>query len=230
MPQSSLIPAGPRPGPAARHRRLRTGLAVALMLAAGASRAQSVELVRAYQNFEIAKAENKLAQALSYGDDALRLQVAQDSDAQDRIKLLCSLGEYAAQAGEDARALQYYERALEQQQAALGSDHPDLVPILTALAELHARAADYADAETILKRILSIEQAAYGEPHPYVVAALERLRDIYQTAGDTDAVANTEEKLRTQEAQLRAGNAAKRGLAPVKGGVVVGSNRLPSER
>jgi esterase/lipase superfamily enzyme len=225
MPQSSLIPAGPRPGPAARHRRLRTGLAVALMLAAGASRAQSVELVRAYQNFEIAKAENKLAQALSYGDDALRLQVAQDSDAQDRIKLLCSLGEYAAQAGEDARALQYYERALEQQQAALGSDHPDLVPILTALAELHARAADYADAETILKRILSIEQAAYGEPHPYVVAALERLRGIYQAAGDTDAVANTEEKLRTQEAQLRAGNAAKRGLAPVKGGVVVGSNR-----
>ena len=155
----------PGPGPAALRKRLRTGVAVALMLAASVSRAQSVELVRAYQNFETAKAENKVAQALSYGEDALRLQVADDSDAQDQIKLLCSLGEYAAQTGEDTQALQYYERALEQQQAALGTDHPDLVPILTALAELHAKAGDYADAAAILQHILSIERAAYGEHH-----------------------------------------------------------------
>ena len=113
MPQSTLTDVGPRPGPAALRKGLRTGLAVALMLAASVSRAQSVELVRAYQNFETAKAENKVAQALSYGEDALRLQVADDSDAQDQIKLLCSLGEYAAQTGEDTQALQYYERALE---------------------------------------------------------------------------------------------------------------------
>jgi esterase/lipase superfamily enzyme len=195
------------------------------MLAAGVSRAQSVELVRAYQNFEIAKADNQVAQALNYGEEALRLQVADDSDAQDRIKLLRSLGEYAAQAVEDARALQYYERALEQQQAVLGPDHPDLVPILTALAELHARAKDYAAAEEILKHIVSIEQAAYGENHPYVVAALERLRDMYQIAGDTDAVTDTEGKLRAAQAQARAQAANKRALAPIKGGVIVGSNR-----
>jgi len=224
MPQSSLIHGGPRPGPAAPRKPLRTGLAVALMLAASICHAQSVELVRAYQNFETAKAQNKVAQALSYGEDALRLQLADDSDAQDQIKLLCSLGEYAAQAGEDTQALQYYERALEQQQAALGADHPDLVPILTALAELHAKAGDYPDAEAILQRIVSIERAAYGEHHQYVVSTLARLRDIYQAAGDTDAVARTEAQLRI-EAQLRAEAAAKRSLAPVKGGVLVGSNR-----
>jgi esterase/lipase superfamily enzyme len=195
------------------------------MLAASVSRAQSVELVRAYQNFESAKAGNKVARALSYGDDALRLQQAQDSDAQDQIKLLCSLGEYAAQAGEDTRALHYYERALQQQQAALGSDHPDLVPTLTALAELHAKARDYLDAEAILQRILSIQQTVYGEQHPYVVSTVGRLRDIYQAAGDTDGVARAEEELRDDEARQRAEAAAKRGLAPVKGGVVVGSNR-----
>jgi esterase/lipase superfamily enzyme len=218
MPQSRLVNISPMP----RRAALCMAFAASMLLCA-ATHAQTVDLVRAYQNFESAKAEHRVAQALSYGDDALRLQQAQDGDPQDQIKLLCALGEYAAQSGEAARAQHYFERALRLQQAAQGPEHPDLVPILTALSDLHAKAQHYAQAAAYLERIVRIERAAYGENHPYVVSSLGTLREMYQAAHDTDNAMRI-------AAQLRLQAMAKRNLAPVNGGVIVASNHYRFNR
>jgi len=218
MSQSRLVNALLTPQPGAVRNAWRIVFAGIFLLTAVLSRAQSADLVRAYQSFESAKADNDVAEAFRDGEDALRLQDVQDRDPQDLIKLLMGLGDYAAQVGEDARAQQYYGRALAQQEAALGPDHPELVPILDALAELHAKAKRYTDALAVLQRILSIQRAAYGEHHQYVVSTLGRLRDVYQAMDDSDAVKRT-------DAQLRAEAIAKRSLTGVQGGVIVGSNR-----
>jgi esterase/lipase superfamily enzyme len=218
MPPSRLVNADATPGLAAVRNRLRIALAGTLLLTATPALAQSVDLVSAYQSFETAKAENKVAEAIKYGDTAVRLQEAEHGDPQDLIKLLTSLGDYAAQVGQDTQALQYYERALQQQQATLGPDHPDLVPILTALADLHVRAKRYTDAEQVLQHILSIERAAYGEHHQSVVPILVTLRQVYQAADDPEGVTRI-------DAQLRAESTAKRSLSGSKKGFLVGSNR-----
>src|ERR1700689_726577 len=74
--------------------RLRVkGRACALLLLAPAIvAAQSADLLRAYKNFETAKAANKVADALKYGDDALTL-TEEAGDKRGLVELLCNLGE-----------------------------------------------------------------------------------------------------------------------------------------
>lgn len=57
--------------------------------------AQSADLVRSYRDFESAKAEHKVADALRYGNEAVRL-TEQAGDTQQLGELLRSLGDYAA--------------------------------------------------------------------------------------------------------------------------------------
>ncbi len=172
-------------------------LVLSIALVPSPTRAQSADLVRSYQNFEAAKAANKVDDALKYGDEAVKL-TEQGGDQQTLIELLRNLGDFAAQSGQDVKAAGYYTRALNLQEAALGPNHPDLVPVLTALADLHVKAKRYADAAALEQRILGIERQVYGQQHENVLATQNKLREIYRAAKDTDAIA----RLDAEAAQL----------------------------
>lgn len=185
-------------------------------VAPGAGIAQSVDLVKTYQNLEAAKTSGKTDEALKYGNDAVALAEA-SGDRQNLVALLKSVAEYAATAGHAEVAASYYERAIAIQEKDLGVDHPDLVPTLTALAQLRADAARYADAAVLEERILAIERAAYGERHENVLATLGRLRHLYQTANDAPALARI-------DTQLQAA-ATTRGSLPAPGGLAGKNHR-----
>jgi esterase/lipase superfamily enzyme len=221
-------------------RRFAREIACALLLLASAAvLAQSTDLLRAYKNFETAKAANKVTEALKYGDDAVRL-TEQGGDQQSLIELLRNLGDFAAQAGLDQSAAHYYERALALQETLLGRSHPDLVPVLTALAELHLKAKRYSDAAALEQRILGIERQAYGEQHENVLATLNKLREIYGALNDGESVARIDAQL---QARLQPpAPAGHRELPPVPGAgrrykqnqgfatvkVFYGTNRTPT--
>jgi esterase/lipase superfamily enzyme len=198
----------------------------ALALAAPAMvLAQSADLLRAYQNFEAAKAANQVPEALKAGNDAVKL-TEEGGDKHGVVELLRDLGDFAAQAGEDRPAAEYYERALALQESALGPDHPDLVPVLTALANLKLKDKRYSDAAALEQRILNIERQAYGEHHANVLATLNKLREIYRAGGDVAAAARI-------DAQVQAWApppppppppAGERGLPGIPGGIA-GANR-----
>jgi len=164
---------------------------------------QSADLVRSYKDYEAAKAAHKVADALKYGNEAVRL-TEQSGEKQQLGELLRDLGDYAAQENKDSEALGYYDRALTLQQEQLGASNPDLVPLLTDMANLQLKGQHYAQAEPLLNRILEIERAAYGERHPNVLATLGRLRDLYIATHNADAVARVEEQMRPPLANDRA--------------------------
>ena len=166
----------------------------AVLLAPAAAWAQSTDLLLAYKNFEAAKAADKVADALKFGNTALKLTEA-GGDSAGLTELLLNLGDYAAQANQDGAAAEYYGRALALQESALGSQNPDLAPTLTALAKLHVKAKRYADATALELRVLDIDRQAYGEHHENVSATLTRLREIYRLAGDGAGVARMDAQL-----------------------------------
>jgi esterase/lipase superfamily enzyme len=201
-----------------------TVLAGALGLAVPAAvLAQSADLVRAYQSFESAKAANKVSEALKAGDVAVKL-TDEGGDKQGAVELLRNLGDFAAQAGEDRPAAEYYQRALALQEAALGPDHPDLVPVLTALANLKLKDKRYSDAAALEQRILNIERRAYGEHHENVLATLNKLREIYRAGGDAAAVARIDAEAAAQAQSPPPPPAGERGLPGIPGGIA-GANR-----
>jgi esterase/lipase superfamily enzyme len=179
------------------------------MLADAASPAlgQTAALMRATQEFEAAKAANRIPLALKFGDQAVAL--AADGDRAYLIELLRNLADYSTQAGDYAHAEPLYTRALALEEADLGPEHPDLVPLLSALAELKIKEQRTADAEALFVRILHIERAAYGEHHENVMATLGRLRDLYRITNDSAGIARV-------EAQMRPA-AASRGSLPAPG-------------
>ncbi|HWY97115.1 MAG TPA: alpha/beta hydrolase [Steroidobacteraceae bacterium] len=201
-----------------------TVLAGALGLAAPAPvMAQSADLLRAYQSFESAKAANKVSEALKAGDVAVKL-TDEGGDKQGAVELLRNMGDFAAQAGEDRPAAEYYQRALALQEAALGPDHPDLVPVLTALANLKLKDKRYSDAAALEQRILNIERRAYGEHHENVLATLNKLREIYRAGGDAAALARIDAQALAQASPPPPPPAGERGLPGIPGGIA-GANR-----
>jgi esterase/lipase superfamily enzyme len=188
----------------------------ALVLAPWSTRAQSIEQLRAYQNFENAKAANKTSAALKLGKEAVRLTEGA-GDKQDLIEMLRNVGDYAAQAGSDEQANEYYIRALNLQEASLGPHHPDLVPLLTALAELSVKDKRYSDAEAQLTRIVSIERTAYGDRHENTLSTLAKLRELYRMTNNAEGAARV-------DAQLQPPPAATRGSLP-RPGEIAGKDR-----
>jgi esterase/lipase superfamily enzyme len=180
--------------------------AAAIALAPGGGRAQTADQVRAYRNFEAAKAAHDTPQALRLGKEAIGLTES-GGDRQVLIELLRSVADYAAQAGRDGPANDDYRRALTLQEAALGPDHPDLVPTLTSLADLSVKDKRYADAEALLLRIVAIERAAFGERHENTLASLAKLRGLYQLTNNTAGIARI-------DAELKPPTAVERGSLP----------------
>jgi esterase/lipase superfamily enzyme len=191
-------------------------MVAALALAPCPMRAQSLQQLRAYQNFENARAANQISAALGFANEAIKLTESSNDVAQ-LIELLRNVGDYAAQTGNDLPANEYYTRALHLQEAALGPNHPDLVPLLTALAELSVKDKRYSDAEAYLTRIVSIERVAYGERHENTLSTLAKLRDLYRTTNNSQALARV-------EAQLQPPAAANRGSLP-RPGDITGKDR-----
>jgi esterase/lipase superfamily enzyme len=181
----------------------------ALALGSGAAAAQTNAQLRAYQNFENAKAAGKTADALGFGKEAVTLTESA-GDRQELIELLRNVGDFAVQAGSDDVALAYYLRALDLQESALGPNHPDLVPILSAMAELSLMDKRYPDAESQLLRIVSIEQAAYGDHHANTLATLRKLRVLYQITNNVQGISRV-------DAQLQPPPAPNRGSLPRPG-------------
>jgi esterase/lipase superfamily enzyme len=199
--------------------RCLPGLACGLLLLAPAAvPAQSTDLMRATEDFEAAKAADKVTDALAFGDAAVKL-TEESGDRPALVELLRSLGDYAAQAGQDQAATRYYERALTLQESSLGADHPDLVPLLTALADVNFRAKRYSEAAAFEQRILGIERLVYGEHHENVLATLAKLRDIYRAAGDAAALARIDSQVQALSAPSSA-----RGL-PAPGGIAGAGRR-----
>ena len=188
----------------------------ALLLVPWSTRAQSIEQLRAYQNFENAKAANKTSAALKLGREAVKVTEGA-GDKQELIELLRNVGDYAAQAGSDEQANEYYIRALNLQEASLGPNHPDLVPLLTALAELSVKDKRYSDAEAQLTRIVSIERTAYGDRHENTLSTLAKLRDLYRMTHNSEGAARL-------DAQLQPPPAATRGSLP-RPGEIAGKDR-----
>ena len=196
---------------------------------------QSADLVRSYKNFESAKAEHKVSDALKYGNEAVRL-TEMTGDKQELGELLRSVGDYAAQENKNPEAMAYYERALALQQDRLGASNPELIPLLTSMANVQLKDQHYSQGETLLNRILEIERAAYGDHHPNVIATLGRLRDLYRATNDTAGIARVEEQMRPPVAGTRAlpgpGTLKNRrykqdnGFATVR--VFYGTNRAPT--
>jgi esterase/lipase superfamily enzyme len=184
-----------------------------LALGSGAAFAQSNAQLRAFQDFENAKAAGKTAAALDFGKQAVTLTES-GGDKAELIELLRNVGDFAAQAGSDEPAQGYYLKALRLQETTLGPDHPDLVPILSALAELALKDKRYADAESQLMRIVSIETAAYGERH---ASTLAKLRALYQITNNAPGIARV-------DAQLQPPPAVTRGSLP-RPGEVAGKER-----
>jgi esterase/lipase superfamily enzyme len=168
--------------------------------------AQSTELLRAYQNFETAKAANNIDAALDYAKQAADLaQVG--AEQQNLGELLRNLGEYSAQEDHDELAGRYYSRALKTQESALGAEHPDLVPILSDMADLSLKDGHFVEAEALLQRVLNIERAVFGERHENTLATLVKLRSLYLASHNEAAVASI-------DAQLRPPVASERGSLP----------------
>jgi len=188
----------------------------ALLLVPWSTRAQSIEQLRAYQNFENAKAANKTSAALKLGREAVKVTEGA-GDKQELIELLRNVGDYAAQAGSDEQANEYYIRALNLQEASLGPNHPDLIPLLTALAELSVKDKRYSDAEAQLTRIVSIERTAYGDRHENTLSTLAKLRDLYRMTHNAEGAARL-------DAQLQPPPAATRGSLP-RPGEIAGKDR-----
>lgn len=185
--------------PGTRNAPLRclNGFACALLLMAPAlASAQSADLLRAYRNFETAKAGHKVAEAFKSGDAAVKL-TEEGGDQQSLVQLLRNLGDFAAQAGDERRAGQYYRRALALQESAIGPEHPDLVPLLTALADLCLKGRRYEEAAALEQRILGIERQAYGDHHENVLATLRKLREVYAADNDRAAVERVDAQTQT---------------------------------
>jgi esterase/lipase superfamily enzyme len=191
-------------------------MVAALVVAPCSLRAQSVEQLRAYQNFENAKSANKSSAALSFANEAIKLTEGRNDHAQ-LIELLRNVGDYAAQTGSDEQANEYYTRAMKLQEAELGPNHPDLVPLLTAMAELSVKDKRYSDAEVQLTRIVSIERGAYGDRHENTLSTLAQLRALYQATNNSPGLARV-------DAQLQAPAAANRGSLP-RPGEIAGKDR-----
>ena len=156
---------------------------------------QSAQLVNSLKDFEKAKSEHKVADALRYGNDAAR-QTEQSGDKLQLGELLRDLGDYAAEENKDPEALGLYERALAVQQERLGAANPELVSLLTVMTNLQLKGQHYGEAEALLNRTLSIERTSYGDHHPNTLATLTRLRDLYLATHDTAAVARVEAQMR----------------------------------
>ena len=228
--------------PGTRNAPLRclSGFACALLLVVPAlSSAQSADLLRAYQNFETAKAGDKVADAFESGNEAVKL-TEESGDQQSLIELLRNMGDFAAQAGDERSAGRYYRRALALQESAIGPEHPDLVPLLTALADICLKGRRYEEAAALERRILGIERLAYGDHHENVLATLRKLREVYVADNDRAAI----ERIDAQtKAWSRPPPTGERGLPSIPGGsgrryaqnqgfatvrVFYGTNRAPT--
>ncbi len=208
-------------GRSAAHVRIALLTGVLALLAPALSLGEPTQLQLTYQKFEQAREANDFPAAEAYGRSALvAIESTPGTDPHELTDLLLRLGDVSDKAGDDQQALQLYRRALAMQESNLGPDHPDLVPLLSALANIQLKDRHYADAEVLLQRVLKIERAAYGARHENVLATLQQLRDVYRAAGDTDALARTEQQIKLFGATSR-----DLALAPGTAGAIAAKDR-----
>eukprot|EP00961_Rhodomonas_salina_P268737 3631667-Rhodomonas_salina.1 len=79
-----------------------------------------------------------------------------------------NIGNAHSNLGDDAKALEYHERALAIRIKALGDDHPDVGMSLNNIGLAHYGLGDYAKALEYHERALAITIKALGDDHPDV--------------------------------------------------------------
>ena len=62
-------------------------------------------MFQTFQRYDAAKTANRVAEALGYGDAAVKLSQTEGVDREDRVRLLRDVADFAAQTGRDSQAL-----------------------------------------------------------------------------------------------------------------------------
>ena len=85
--------------------------------------------------------------------------------------------------GENDRALELTNNALERRRALLGPDHPDVARSLDHLATLRQNRGDYAEAETLFTAALDLRRRVLGELHPETAESYNNLGVLFGVQG-----------------------------------------------
>ena len=117
----------------------RTGfiLAVALAVFTLPAQAQSIQLVRLFQQFQLAQSSGDTDRAVVLAERMLELgdrELAPNSP--DTLNLVETLARLRMTRNELSQARLLYQRALQIRQGRYGEGHPELVPVLYVLADL----------------------------------------------------------------------------------------------
>ncbi len=170
-------------------------LAVALAVIALPAQAQSVQLARLFQQFQLAQSSGDTDRAIVLAERLLERgdrELAPNSP--DTLILVETLARLRMTRNQLSQARLLYQRALQIRQGQYGEGHPELVPVLYVLADLAIAEQRIEEAETLLFRILDIEETVYGEDHPNTALVLERLARLYREHGRKDEAAALTER------------------------------------
>ena len=99
---------------------------------------------------------------------------------------LAQMGELEHQRGNESRAEQLYQRALELRERLLGPEHPDLVVLINDLSRLYLKRSAHQAAEPLLLRLVAIKRIK-GEEHPEVATVLASLASVRQALGQYES-------------------------------------------
>ena len=83
--------------------------------------------------------------------------------------------------GDYAKALEYYNKALEISIQVLGEKHPDVAKCYNDLGIIYYRQGEYAKTLEFFNKALGILQATLGEKHPQTMSIQKNIEDVKAT-------------------------------------------------
>jgi tetratricopeptide (TPR) repeat protein len=128
-------------------------------------------------------AQHDMARARESLGNALRIRQNLLSDYHESIaEVLSSLGDVESRDGEDQKAVQYYDRAMEMR-IGLGEQHRDYLESLTNKAGTLLKAGKLDEAEAMLKKTIAMQETHLGPEHPLVAMSLNNLSVVLLSKG-----------------------------------------------
>jgi len=108
-----------------------------------------------------------------------------------------TIGTLMQYSGDNAGAMQLYERVYERQRRALGDQHTDALTTLSSIAYLQSALGRHDKALAIYREVLAAQTAKFGQRDSQVVVAMHNVARMQQELG------NWEEAAQTQRGALR---------------------------
>ena len=88
--------------------------------------------------------------------------------------------------GDYAKALEYYEKALQINERVLGSGHPSTATTYSNMAVVYREQGDNAKALEYCKKALEIRERVLGSGHPDTAATYNNMANVYSSQGDNE--------------------------------------------